>query len=609
MLEFKELSLQVGDKVLLSTASVRLEDHYRVGLVGRNGSGKSSLIKLLLGQLSADMTVTNTIVRHDIGYLEQNLPEGELTAIEFAKTGDWRWLQVQHDLREAEIAEDGEKIALGFVRLQEIDGYTIEARAAKILNGLGFTSAQFELPVKSFSGGWQMRLQLAKVLLSNADMLLLDEPTNHLDIDAIIWLAGWLKQCRAMQIIISHDRDFLDDVCTHTLHLANQALKLYDGNYTQFQKQYAEARLVDERTRKKTEAKRAHMEAFVNRFKAKASKAKQAQSRMKALEKLEVSVMAQEEGVYQFNFSSDIPLTGPLLTLQGEVGYPENSLLENLNFSLYQADRVGIVGRNGMGKTTLLNTLAQQQHLLSGEIFISSKLKVGYYAQNQAERFHAESSPLAIVMEQEKSFGEKQARAFLGRIGFSGDRVHEPIAQFSGGERSRLALALLSNKKPHLLILDEPTNHLDLESKEALILALLDFSGALIVVSHDRYFMTSVTNQIFYLYDKKLHQLEGSDWHELEEQLLQADKPTVAKAPASKLKKKQSGSPKQAEKIEQQLHRKAQAIIQIEKEMVALSSLPDLLNNPDYQKLSQHHVALKQEIEALEAKWLEENDS
>lgn len=613
MLELQNLTLRVVDKTLLSEASVRLESHYRVGLVGRNGSGKSTLLKYLLGLIGEESgRLILGVKPEDIGYLEQNLPDGEATAIEFVKRGDWRWAKVQDELTAAEEADDGEAIAHCYEQMQAVDGYTIDARAGKILHGLGFSDEEFPRKIKTFSGGWQIRLQLAKVLMSNAHLLLLDEPTNHLDIDAIVWLGNWLKKNQAMQIIISHDRDFLDQVCTQIVHLNHQQLKLYNGNYSSFQKQYAEQRLLEGRSNKKAEAKRAHLEDFVRRFRAKASKAKQAQSRIKALEKLEVSISAQEESVYSFQFPVGEEITGPVLVLKGDVGYGEDHVLfPQLNLSLYHGDRIGIVGRNGIGKTTLLSTLAGEHQLVHGEVVAHGKLTIAYYAQNQADQFDDDETPLAILIGPAHKMPESKARAFLGRIGFSGNRVHEPIKNFSGGERSRLALALLSLKKPQLLILDEPTNHLDLESKEALILSLTDFTGAVVMVSHDRHFMSSTVNQIYYVADQQLHQLEQNGLSHLDdiiEQLTQKKSTQkVKKDKAQPITEK--ANPMQIAKIEKELNKAAEKLQALEQELAKLSATAHAELLPEFQAVSERYAAAQSEVEKLEAKWLALNDS
>lgn len=607
MIELRDLTLQVADKLLLENANLRLEKHYRVGLVGRNGCGKTSLLKFILTTTAQpNRNVICAVPQQHIGYLEQHLPNSELTAIEYVKTGDWRWINLQAELADAEKDDDGNKIALCFERMQAIDGYTIDARAAKILNGLGFSEQQFTQSVKIFSGGWQMRLQLAKVLLSQAHVLLLDEPTNHLDIEAIIWLSSWLKQQKATQLIISHDRDFLDEVCTHTAHLAHQSLKLYTGNYSQFQQQYAAARLLDERTRKKTAAQRTHMESFINRFRAKASKAKQVQSRVKALEKLEYSMMTHDEAIYEFNFTLKSPVTGPIITLRGDVGYPHRILLPSLSFSLYAEERIGIVGPNGIGKTTLLNTLANCHALVNGDVLHHNNLKIGYYAQNQADQFAADATPLTILRDLDAALNEKQARAMLGKIGFSGARVTAPMKTFSGGERSRLALTLLSHQKPQLLILDEPTNHLDLESKEALIVALLKFEGTIVTVSHDRYFMSSVVNQIYYINNKKLQRLEQNDWHNFENKVIKS-KNLPSKKAASKNKRDKTRDEK-AKNIEVEIGRANEALKLLENKLIELNSQGVLPSAEEYQVITSRYKQLKSKIKNLEIQWMELSD-
>lgn len=611
MIELQNLTLNVADKTLLDSASCRLEDHWRVGLIGRNGCGKSTLLKLLLGELAE--TTGNAVCTTNktrIGYLAQSLPATQQTALEFAKTGDDRWLRLQQQLKQAELANDGNAIAHCHLKLDEIDAYTLESRAEKILLGLGFSQEQFQWPVNQFSGGWQMRLQLAKVLLSGAELLLLDEPTNHLDINAIIWLGNWLKQLPTSQLIISHDREFLDQVCTHILHLNSQSLTVYKGNYSSFSKQYQQAQLLAEKTNKKMEAKRAHLESFISRFRAKASKAKQAQSRIKALEKLNFSQNIVEENTYQLNFSSDASISGPIIDIEGKIGHGDKVLLNVDGFSLYHGDRIAILGKNGSGKTTLLNTLSGKLPLISGKIVSHNKLKIGYYSQEQAESFPENSTPLSIFTQRFPDITSSTARGFLGSLGFSGKRVEEPIDIFSGGERSRLALGILSYEKPHLLILDEPTNHLDLEMKESLILSLLDFSGAIILVSHDRHFISSVVNQTLYINKKQLHPLEDNDFVSYEKFILDQskDKPkeTKKEKPNPPKKIKNENKSKNIEKNIENLLKKKKSL---EIEIAENSKSTNFHLNKDYLNLTKQYEKVKIEIEQLEEAWLFENET
>src|SRR3989338_847917 len=469
MLQLNEITLRRGTKLLFEETSLRLDVGYKAGLIGRNGTGKTSLLKLIMRELHEDQGNVQIPNAWQIAHLAQELPATDELAFAYARSGDVAWTTLQEKILIAEKENDGIQLGSLYADLDAIDGYRIDARVAVILKGLGFSDDEFENPVKSFSGGWQMRLQLARVIMSQADLILLDEPTNHLDLESIVWLTHWAKTCPATFLIFSHDRYFLDEVTTHTIQLANQQLKLYQGNYSSFAKQFSDHLLLQEKMNSKILKKRAHLQKFVDRFGATASKAKQAQSRVKALEKLKVTTDWQEEASISFDFFEPKPTGYPTISIRADFGYGDKIILNSVSLNLSEGDRIGVIGINGSGKSTLLKTVAQKLAVTSGEITFHPQTKIGYFSQQQVDMLHLDETPLDHFKQQYPDIGETQARGILGRFGFSNDRVFEKVTVFSGGEKARLALALLIWSRPNVLLLDEPTNHLDMHIREALI--------------------------------------------------------------------------------------------------------------------------------------------
>src|SRR3990167_2130920 len=460
MLQLNQITLRRGAKVLLEEASMRLDVGYKAGLIGRNGAGKTSLFKLIMRELHEDQGEFFVPNAWKIAHLAQELPETDELVLAYVRSGDTQWVEIQEKILQAEKNNDGLLLGTLYGDLDAIDGYRIDARVAVILNGLGFTEDQFERPVKSFSGGWQMRLQLGRVLMSKADLLLLDEPTNHLDLESIAWLTQWAKSCTSTMVVISHDRYFLDEVTTHTIQLANQKLKLWQGNYSSFATQFSDSLLLQEKMNAKILKKRAHLQKFVDRFKAKASKAKQAQSRVKAMEKMQTTTDWQEEENISFEFFEPKPTGYPTISIRANCGYGDKIILHDVSLNLSEGDRIGVIGVNGSGKSTLLKSIAQKLAVTSGEITFHPQTKIGYFSQDQVDMLQLNETPLYHFKEKYPDINETQARGFLGRFGFSSDRVFEKVSVFSGGEKARLALALLIWSKPNVLLLDEPTNHL-----------------------------------------------------------------------------------------------------------------------------------------------------
>ena len=522
MLQLNNITLRRGQKTLLDETSLRLDVGQKAGLIGRNGAGKTSLFKLVLGELSEDHGEVLLPKQWRLAHLAQELPHTTDIASAYVRSGDTDWVNIQEKLRIAEETDDGMGLANLFADLETIDGYRIDIRVAVILKGLGFTEAEAQKPVSSFSGGWQMRLQLARVLISRADFILLDEPTNHLDMETILWLTRWCQSYKGTMIIISHDRYFLDEVTTHTVNLANQALETYIGNYSSFAIQRQEKLLLEGKANDKVLRKKAHLQKFVDRFRAKASKAKQAQSRLKAMEKLQVTQTIKEEGSISFDFFEPKKTGYPTITLRGNLGYGDITILKQVSLNVGEGDRIGVIGMNGSGKSTLLKSIAKQLAPVSGDIDYHTQAKIGYFSQQQLEMLHLDETPYAHLIQQDPKISESAARGYLGRFGFSSDRVFDQVSVFSGGEKARLALALLIWTRPNVLVLDEPTNHLDMNIRESLIMALEAFSGAVLLVSHDRYFIECCVDQLWLVNSGSVTHFQGSlqdyDDHQIEVQ-------------------------------------------------------------------------------------------
>ena len=510
MIRLENLTLQRGPLRLLEDAELTLHPGQKVGLIGANGAGKSSLFALLRGELTPD--AGNCLLPADwrIAHMRQEVETLDRLAVDYVLDGDERLRRVQHDLAAAELAHDGSALARLHAELDSADGYSADARARKLLAGLGFSNAQMSLPVGDFSGGWRMRLSLAQALMCPSDLLLLDEPTNHLDLDAIIWLEGWLKSYPGTLLLISHDRDFLDAVVDQVAHLEQQRINLYRGGYSAFERARAERLAQQQQAYDKQQAQRAHMEKFIARFKAQATKARQAQSRIKALERLEELAPAHVDSPFDFSFREADKISSPLLDLsEGRLGYGERAVLEKVKLQLTPGARIGLLGPNGAGKSTLIKTLAGELQPLSGRLQRGENLVVGYFAQHQLDSLDDRASPLLHLQRLAPSEREQTLRDFLGGFDFRGPRCDEPVVNFSGGEKARLALALIAWDKPNLLLLDEPTNHLDLEMRLALTMALQDFAGAVLVVSHDRHLLKSTTDEFLLVADGRVQEFDG----------------------------------------------------------------------------------------------------
>ena len=496
MLTLSNLAIRRGTKVLFEQVSFKVHRGNRVGVTGANGCGKSSLFALILNQIQSDAGDLSYPTKTIIAHVAQETPATQKSAIEYALDGDVELRAVQEKLLRAEENNDGAAQAESHSRLDEIDAYTSESRAGKLLLGLSFKVEQLNNPVSSFSGGWRMRLNLAQALMCRSDLLLLDEPTNHLDLDAVIWLEQWLLSYTGTMLLISHDRDFLDKVTSHIMHIEQQSAQLYTGNYSSFEKLRAERLALQQSQYEKQQREVEHIESFIRRFKAKASKAKQAQGRVKALERMEMISAAHIDSPFNFSFFKPEKLPNPLLSLDDiSVGYGDVQILNEASISLLPGDRIALLGHNGAGKSTLIKLLAGELKQQQGDFEQSSELNIGYFAQHQLEQLDMQASALLHLQRLDPKLTEQQIRSYLGGFNFHGDRVLEAVAPFSGGEKARLVLALLIYQKPNLLLLDEPTNHLDLEMRHALSMALQEYEGAMVLVSHDRHLLRAVTDQ------------------------------------------------------------------------------------------------------------------
>jgi len=504
------MTLARGSRRLIEDASAQIHSGWRVGVVGANGSGKSSLFALLRGELQAEAGDCEVPRDWRIASVAQETPPLPRPAIDFVLDGDQELRTVELAMEAADRAHDGHALAELHARFEAIEGYSARARAASLLSGLGFSTGDLDRPVADFSGGWRMRLNLARALLSRADLMLLDEPTNHLDLDAVVWLERWLSSYRGTLLLVSHDRDFLDACVTHVAHLDRGALTFYTGNYTSFEEQRAARLAMQQAMYEKQQREIAHMTQFVERFRAKASKARQAQSRLKALDRLEHIAAAHVDAPFDFEFPEPERAPDPLLALDEAVaGYPGSIVLDAMQLSLRPGARLGLLGPNGAGKSTLIKTLAGATPLLRGRRVEGRGLAIGYFAQHQVEQLRGDESPLQHLLHDEPRAREQELRNYLGGFDFRGDMADARVAPFSGGEKSRLALALLVRRRPNLLLLDEPTNHLDLEMRHALTRALAGYEGSMVLVSHDRALLRTVCDSFLLVADGRATPFDG----------------------------------------------------------------------------------------------------
>ncbi|ASG66642.1 ABC transporter ATP-binding protein [Idiomarina piscisalsi] len=624
MIRAQSISLMRGGDVLFEDSDLQVFPGHKVGLVGRNGCGKSSLFSMLKGELHADTGDLHVPSEWRIASVAQDTPALEKAAIDYVMDGDTEYRTLESQLADAEAANNGEQIAHCHDKLAAIGAYDIQARTASLMAGLGFTQSQLQQPVKAFSGGWRMRLNLAQALIARADLMLLDEPTNHLDVDAIFWLEGWLKQYEGTLILISHDRDFLDSVTTDIVHIEHKKLNTYKGNYSQFERQRAEHLAQQQSEFEKAQVMRQHLQKYVDRFRYKASKAKQAQSRLKAIEKLPTQAPLRAESGIDFHFLEPEKLPNPLLTLRdAQAGYGNTTILEHIKLNLVPGTRLGLLGRNGAGKSTLIKLLAGELEPMSGERIANPGLRIGYFAQHQLETLDMSASALLHLQRMDSRASEQALRDFLGSFGFSGDHATRPVEPMSGGEKARLALALIIYQRPNLLLLDEPTNHLDLGLRDALVAALQEYEGALIVVSHDRHLLRTTVDEFCLVADKKAETFDGDldAYHAWLQERAANDKRAEQTAPSRqrdnrKEQKRKEAEMRQKTKPLRQTIEKAEKRIQVlENELAELhdklsdNSLYNDDRKTDLQTLLDKQTAAQKELSELEETWMEAEES
>jgi ATP-binding cassette, subfamily F, member 3 len=510
MLQFNDLSLRRGHRLLFEHAGFQVYPGQKVGITGANGCGKSSLFALILDQLHADSGDCLYPKDWVVAHVAQEMPAEDRAAIEYVLDGDAELRRVEKALALAEDDDDGILLASLHGTFDNIGGYSARSRAGQLMNGLGFGSGDEDRAVKEFSGGWRMRLNLARALMCRSDLLLLDEPTNHLDLDAVIWLEGWLRAYTGTLLLVSHDRDFLDSVASHIAHIEQQHITLYSGNYSAFEHVRAERLANQQSAHEKQQREIAHMQSFVERFRAKATKARQAQSRLKALQRMQEIAPAHVDSPFHFSLREPEKKPHTLLSLHNvDAGYADTAIIAGVELSILPGDRIGLLGRNGAGKSTLIKLLAGAMQdglqLQQGEREVHKDTRIGYFAQHQVEQLHPEHSPLEHLQQLDPKAREAELRNHLGGFGFSSERALAAVGPFSGGEKSRLVLAMLVYQRPNLLLLDEPTNHLDLEMRQALAVALQDFSGAMVIVSHDRHLLRVTSDQLMLVHDSRVN--------------------------------------------------------------------------------------------------------
>ncbi|EAP93480.1 ABC transporter ATP-binding protein [Vibrio splendidus] len=624
MITFSDIQLLRGGKPLLDQASATFHPGDKIGLVGKNGCGKSTLFALIKDELSIDAGSFSKPAHWEMAWVAQETPALERTAIEYVIDGDREYRGLEDQLEKAEQADNGTLVAEIHGKIETIGGYSIKARAAELLDGLGFRQEQMTWNLTQFSGGWRMRLNLAQALLCRSDLLLLDEPTNHLDLDAVMWLERWLQNYPGTLVLISHDRDFLDPIVNRIVHVENQQLNEYTGNYSSFETQRAQKLILQQAMFQKQQKQMSHMQSYIDRFRYKASKARQAQSRIKALEKMEQVLPAQFDNPFSFEFREPDALPNPIMMMdEVSAGYDDNLILEKIRLNLVPGSRIGLLGRNGAGKSTLIKLLSGELKQQGGELSYSQGVKMGYFAQHQLETLHPEETPLQHMMQIAPKHTEQQLRDYLGSFGFQGEKALDKVAPFSGGEKARLVLALLVWQKPNLLLLDEPTNHLDLDMRQALTFALQTFEGAMVIVSHDRYLLRATTDDLYLVHDRQVAPFDGdlSDYYKwLTEQQKVERKEAQALAPAkdgansAAAKKEQKRKEAEFRKLTAPLRKK---LTQFEKQMDKLTlsleeaeqelsdtSLYEAENKAKLNKVLALQASSKSQLEEVEMDWM-----
>ena len=626
MLALTNISLRRGRKVLIENASFQIHAGQRMGVIGANGCGKSSLFAMLLGELEPDDGELALDPKDEIAHVAQESPHGSGSAVDYVMDGDHELRAVQAAVAEGEAAADQPDLHLLYERMEAIDGFTAESRASRLLHGLGFTDEEYAKPVKEFSGGWRMRLNLARALMCRSDILLLDEPTNHLDLPAILWLERWLKRYEGILLVVSHDRDFLDQVCTRIAHIENESINFFTGNYSQFEALRAEQLAQQQSMYVRQQKQIKHMQSYVDRFRYKASKARQAQSRIKMLERMEQIAPAHVDSPFRFHFIEPKKQPQHLLGLtDASVGYGDDVILDDINLHLSAGDRIGLLGVNGAGKSTLVKALSTGSTLLKGERLLSKDTKIGYFAQHQLELLRPEHSPIDHLRDYAPDDREQDHRNYLGRFGFSGERIFEPVAPFSGGEKARLVLALMIRQGPNLLLLDEPTNHLDLEMRQALSVALIEYTGALVVISHGRHLLRSVCDELLIVHDGVVDRFNRSlddypAWLKEQEERSEQAAAKWQDAPEKSVNKKQQRQDQAQRRqrlkplydkvrdVEKQLTSSRLRLTELEERLADESIYADQGRKDELTQLVRDQAAMKSAIETLEWEWLEASE-
>ncbi|MDT3273275.1 ABC transporter ATP-binding protein [Shewanella sp. SP2S2-4] len=621
MISINQAQLIRGSKTLLDETSLTIYPGHKVGLVGANGTGKSSLLALILGHLSLDKGEFSLPSGWQIATVAQETPALDVSALEYVIDGDSEYRQLEALLHKAQEDNDGNAIALLHGKIDAIGGYAIHSRAGSLLAGLGFSEAEQSNPVKSFSGGWRMRLNLAQALLCRSDLLLLDEPTNHLDLDTMYWLEGWIKSYQGTLILISHDRDFIDEIVDEIVHVENQRLNFYKGNYSAFERIRAERMSQQQVAFERQQKERAHMQSFVDRFRYKASKAKQAQSRLKALERMTELLPSQADSPFYMEFRAPEALPNPLIKMeQVAIGYSDKPILSKVHLNLVPGARIGLLGRNGAGKSTLIKLLSGQLSPMTGLYEPNPGVNIGYFAQHQIEFLRLDDTPMQHLVRLAPNAREQELRNFLGGFGFNGDMALSPVRPFSGGEKARLVLALLVWQRPNLLLLDEPTNHLDLEMRHALTMALQTFEGAMVVVSHDRHLLR-LTCSDYYLVDQGEVRAFDGDLDDYHQWLLDAAKansnqnstsdeikPAADKKQQKRLeaeiRQKVSPLKRKQTKLETEQQKLSERLAELE-HLLADSELYDQDNKAKLTSVLTERTSLTQTLEDSEMQWLE----
>lgn len=628
MIVFNNISLKRGQTELLDNAVAMITPKQKVGLVGKNGCGKSSLLALLKKELQPEGGDVTYPSNWAVSWVNQETPALDVSAIDYVIQGDREYCRLQQELAWANEQNDGNAIARIHDRLDAINAWTIRSRAETLLHGLGFTQAETSHVVKSFSGGWRMRLNLAQALLCPSDLLLLDEPTNHLDLEAVIWLERWLVNYQGTLVLISHDRDFLDPIVNKILHIEHQKLNEYTGDYSSFEVQRATKLAQQAAMYRQQQQKIAHLQSYIDRFKAKATKAKQAQSRVKALERMELIAPAYADNPFTFAFRSPATLPSPLVMIeQASAGYGEGEsaveILSKIKLNLVPGSRIGLLGKNGAGKSTLIKLLAGELTALSGNIQLAKGVQLGYFAQHQLDTLRAEESALWHMQKIAPEQTEQQVRDYLGSFAFHGDKVNQAVKSFSGGEKARLVLALIVWQRPNLLLLDEPTNHLDLDMRQALTEALVDYEGSLVVVSHDRHLLRNTVEEFYLVHDKQVEEFKG-DLDDYQKWLTEQNSQLISKsndeieatenATSNQNRKeqkrrevelRQQTAPfrKKIVQLEDKMDKYSQQLVEIENQL-SDSELYNAENKEKLTALLNEQVTVKKSLEIVEADWM-----